>query len=638
MVGQNVTAGESPLRAETTRLFRRRLPVGAEPTDAGTHFRVWAPRSRRAAVELVSRGGENKLHELEAENDGYFSALIPEARAGMLYKIRLDSGSFPDPASRFQPDGPHGPSQIVDPSAFRWTDSNWRGVDLERQVIYEMHLGTFTPEGTWRSTMEQLPELARLGITTLEVMPVAEFPGRFGWGYDGVDLFAPTRLYGSPDDFRAFVDRAHALGLAVILDVVYNHIGPDGNYLKEFSPDYFTDRYQNEWGEALNFDGPNSGPVREFFIANAGYWIDEFHLDGLRLDATQQIFDASEDHLLAAIGRRVREKANGRQTYLVAENETQESKLARKPEHGGYGLDALWNDDFHHSAKVALTGRSEAYYSDFRGSPQELISAIKHGYLFQGQWFSWQKKRRGAPATGLHPARFVNFIQNHDQIANSLCGVRLDKLTSPGRLRAMTALFLLAPGTPMLFQGQEFAASAPFVYFADHNPELAKLVAKGRRAFVEQFPSVAQPESTPCFMNPESESTFQRCKLDLSERERHATHYALHRDLLQLRRDDSVFGHPKPGGVEGAVLGSEAFVLRFFGGDDGDRLLLVNLGADLPLTVMPEPLLAPMEDGAWKLIWSSEDPRYGGFGTPPLGEQSWCLPGHAALVLTSEPA
>jgi len=639
MVGQESL--ERRAQAHTTpsrshNLLKRNLPIGAEAIPDGVHFRVWAPASKQAAVQFISRGAVVKEVSLEPEADGYFSGFVPEARAGMLYKFRLDTGAFPDPASRYQPEGPHGPSQIIDPNTFRWSDNAWQGVTREGQVIYEMHIGTFTSKGSWAAATEQLPELARLGMTVLEVMPVADFPGLFGWGYDGVDLFAPTRLYGTPDEFRAFVDRAHALGLGVILDVVYNHIGPDGNYLKQFSPDYFSTRYQNEWGEALNFDGSNSAPVREFFIANAGYWIDEFHLDGLRLDATQQIFDSSKEHLLAAITRRVRAAAKGRSTYLVAENEAQHTKLARPLEDGGYGIDALWNDDYHHSAKVAVTGHREAYYSDHAGHPQELISAMKRGYLFQGQWYRWQQKQRGTPATGLHPASFVNCVQNHDQIANSLCGIRLHQLTSPGRLKAITALTLLGPGTPMLFQGQEFAASTPFVYFADHNPELAKLVSAGRKKFLDQFPSVACPESAQCYDNPESKATFEKCKLDFFERERHAGYYALHRDLLKLRREDSVFRHPQPGGVDGAVLGAEAFVLRFFGEDGDDRLLLVNLGADLHLATMPEPLLAAAEDSRWKQIWSSEDPRYGGCGTPPLGDKDWRIRGHAALVLATD--
>jgi maltooligosyltrehalose trehalohydrolase len=557
----------------------------------------------------------------------------------MEYRYRLAHGVFPDPASRFQPEGPHGPSRIVDPGAFRWSDAGWKGVTREGQIIYEMHIGTFTREGTWRAAIEQLPELADLGITLLEVMPVADFVGRYGWGYDGVDLFAPTRLYGEPDDFRAFVDRAHALGLGVILDVVYNHLGPDGNYLREFSPDYFSQHYKSEWGDALNFDGENSGPVRELFIANAGYWVDEFHLDGLRLDATQQIFDRSSEHVLAAVARKVRAAGGQRGTYLVAENEPQHSRLVRAPEQGGYGLDALWNDDFHHSAIVALTGRNEAYYTDYRGTAQEFISAAKWGYLYQGQRYKWQKARRGAPSLDLHPANFVAFIENHDQIANSLWGHRLHHLTSGGRLRAATALLLLGPATPMLFQGQEFSASTPFLYFADHNPELAKAVAAGRAEFLRQFPSVASLPDDELFANPEHEETFRRCKLDFADRERHAEVYRLHRDLIALRKRDPSLGKAQPGTFDGAVLASAALVLRFFGKAQNDRLLVVNFEHGLHLDPAPEPLLAPPDGCRWELLWSSEDPRYGGSGTPPVDsdDENWRIPAHSAVVLAPQP-
>jgi maltooligosyltrehalose trehalohydrolase len=619
----------------------RRLPVGAEvQPGGGVHFRVWAPRRQRVEA-VLERGGPGRGREsftvpLAAEGNGYFSGLAPAARAGMLYRFRLDGGAdpYPDPASRFQPEGPHGPSQIIDPDRFRWTDQSWAGVPLPGQVLYEMHVGTFTHEGTFAAAERELPELAAAGITVLEVMPVSDFPGRFGWGYDGVDLFAPTRLYGEPDDFRRFVDRAHALGVGVILDVVYNHVGPDGNYLKQFSSHYFSTRHVTEWGEGINFDGENSGPVREFYVANAGYWVDEFHLDGLRLDATQSISDDSPEHILAAVARRVREAARGRATLLVAENEPQHVKLVRPPEQGGYGLDALWNDDFHHSAMVAMTGHTDAYYADYRGSPQEFVSAAKYGYLYQGQRYSWQRKRRGTPAFGLPPAAFVTFTQNHDQVANSGRGERCHRLTSPGRYRALTALLLLGPGTPMLFQGQEFAASSPFHYFADHNPELAKLVRQGRVTFLEQFRTLCSPEVQKYFADPESPKTFARCKLDFAERERHAEAYALHRDLLKLRREDDVFRAQRPGGVDGSVLGPEAFVLRFFGADGADRLLLVNLGTDLHLDAAPEPLLAPPEGQVWAVIWASEDPRYGGHGVaPPETEENWRVPGHAAIVL-----
>jgi maltooligosyltrehalose trehalohydrolase len=576
---------------------------------------------------------------LTAEGDGYFSGYCPSAAAGALYRYRLDDSDslFPDPASRFQPHGPHGPSQVVDPAAFSWTDDRWRGVSVEGQVIYEMHLGTFTKEGTIEAAFRELPALADLGVSVLEIMPLADFPGKFGWGYDGVNLFAPTRLYGKPDDLRKFVDRAHALKLGVILDVVYNHIGPDGNYLREFSKAYFTDRYKNEWGEALNFDGEDAGPVREFFLANAGYWIDEFHMDGLRLDATQQIFDSSKDHILAAIGRRVRASARGRSTIIVAENESQHSKLVRSEEQGGFGLDMLWNDDFHHSAMVALTGHREAYYTDYKGTPQEFISAAKWGYLYQGQRYKWQKQRRGTPALDLPPAAFVNFLQNHDQVANAARGLRCHALSSPGRHRALTALTLLMPGTPMLFQGEEFAASNPFLFFADHHPELAQLVGKGRGEFLSQFPRIALPEMQAILADPADPETFEKCKLDFSQRQSHGETYSLYRDLLHLRRSDRAFHAPKRGNFDGAVLGEDALVLRYFH-SQGDRLLIVNLGRDLNLDPAPEPLLAPPENSRWQISWSSEDPRYGGFGCPHMeSEANWLIPARAAVVLVPGP-
>jgi maltooligosyltrehalose trehalohydrolase len=636
------TAQQAPRPGPAGTQRPRRSPVGAEPVPGGgTHFRVWAPRQRRVEVVLESGGGA----ELTGEGGGYFSGQVAAAGPGARYRYRLDGGdAFPDPASRFQPDGPHGPSEVVDADAYRWGDHGWKGIRLPGQVIYELHVGTFTPEGTWKAAADRLPDLVELGATLLEVMPVADFPGRFGWGYDGVDLFAPTRLYGSPDDMRRFVDRAHQFGLGVILDVVYNHLGPDGNYLTQYSDAYFTKRYATEWGDPINFDGPDSGPVREFFVANAAYWLDEFHLDGLRLDATQTMFDSSADHVLAAIARAVRGAARRqplgagsggeRGTVLVAENEPQHVELVRPPAEGGFGLDALWNDDFHHSARVALTGRTEAYYIDYYGTPQEFVSAMKYGYLYQGQYYAWQKKRRGTPSFGVPPAAFVTFLQNHDQVANSGRGHRIHQLTSPGRLRALTALMLLGPGTPMLFQGQEFACSAPFLYFADHHPGLAEKVRAGRREFLGQFPSLAVPEVNACLPDPGDPQTFAQCKLDFSERPRHTQVYDLHRDLLKLRRDDPVIRLQAPRGVDGAVLGEQAFLLRYFGGAHGDRLLLVNLGRDLHLERAPEPLLAPLEGRRWEILWSTESPRYAVGGTAPLeGDFNWRIPGEAAVVL-----
>jgi maltooligosyltrehalose trehalohydrolase len=613
----------------------RRLPIGAEPQPGGgVHFRVWAPKrqSVHAVLEFAERSAQ--AVPLDREPSGYFSGFVPDARPGTRYRYRIDEGdAFPDPASRFQPDGVHGPSLVVDP-AYEWTDTQWRGVGREGQILYEMHIGTFTPEGTWRSAMQQLPALAELGITTLEVMPVAEFPGEFGWGYDGVDLFAPTRLYGEPDDFRAFVDRAHALGLGVILDVVYNHIGPDGNYLRQFAGEYFTDRYDNEWGDAINFDGPDSGAVREFFIANARYWIDEFHLDGLRLDATQSIFDSSPEHILAQITRAARDAAGGRRTFVVGENEPQHARLARPFDRGGYDLDALWNDDFHHTAKVAATGRREAYYLDYGGTPQELVSAVRHGFLYQGQRYAWQNNRRGTPAFDLPPAAFVHFLDNHDQVANSARGERLHQRTSPGRYRALTALLLLGPATPMLFQGQEFCASTPWYYFADHEGELGHSVARGRREFLSQFPGIAQPDVQQLLPDPRDPANFHRCKLHPAERDTNSAMLALHRDLIGLRNDQPPFRAQRSDRVDGAVLGTHAFVLRWFSADGDDRLLIINLGTELRLVPAPEPLLAPPTHAGWRTLWSSESARYGGSGTAPLETQDgWIVPGESATVL-----
>ena len=617
--------------------MNRRLPIGAEPTPEGTHFRVWAPKRRR--VEVVLEDGP--ATPLDRDPSGYFSGLVAEAVGGSRYRFRLDGGDlFPDPASRFQPCGPHGPSRVVDPGRFQWSDGNWPGLTLEGQVMYEIHIGTFTREGTWDAARREFAELASAGITVLEVMPVADFPGRFGWGYDGVGLFAPVAIYGTPDDFRRFIDDAHRHSLGVILDVVYNHIGPDGNYLKEYSDDYFTDRYENEWGEAINFDGPNSAPVREWVASNAAYWAAEFHVDGLRLDATQQIFDASPRHILAELTESMRRAAAAanRSVIVVAENESQESRLARPASEGGYGVDALWNDDFHHSARVAVTGHNEAYYTDYLGRPQEFLSAIKHGYLFQGQRYAWQAKRRGTPAWGLRPAQFVTYIENHDQVANSARGERLPALTCPGRLKALTALLLLSPGTPMLFQGQEFAASTPFLFFADHDERLRPIVREGRVQFLSQFCNLAQPDVRACFADPGAPATFERCKLDFSERAKHAALYQLHKDLLRLRRNVPVFRAQRSGGVDGAVLAPEAFVLRYIGEPrptpGEDRLLLVNFGIDLRLDPAPEPLLAPPDDCLWEVEWSSEDPAYGGCGIAPLDSaDNWRIPGHAAVVM-----
>ena len=603
-------------------------PVGGQLHESGAAFRVWADTHDSVSVVLKKRE-----HKLTREPNGHFAGFVEGAREGDTYSYLIDGkGPFPDPASRFQPAGPHGPSQLVNPDRFAWTDASWPGLKLTNQVIYELHIGTFTSSGTWRSAIEQLPELAGLGISAIEVMPVSEFSGTFGWGYDGVDLFAPTRNYGSPDDFRAFIDAAHAHGVGIILDVVYNHIGPDGNYLPMFSDHYFTEEYKTDWGAALNFHGENSGPVREFFSSNAAYWIKEYHLDGLRLDATQNIYDLPDGHILAEITRHSRKAAGSRGILIIAENEPQNTRLIRPLDKGGYGLDCMWNDDFHHSAMVATTGNRESYFWDYLGTPQELLSAIKYGFLYQGQWLARQKQRRGKSTLGTNPASMISYLQNHDQIANSGRGLRLHELTSFGQYKAMTAVCLLGPGTPMLFQGQEFASSAPFLFFADHQPDLAEMVRKGRKEFLSQWRNIGTGELT--LVDPGDKATFEQCRLDFSERGTHREVYALHRDLLQLRKSELLFSR-QTRQLDGAVLGAQAFVVRFFSGDfKDDRLLIVNLGVQLDFNPSPVPLLGPPENTEWTVLWSSEDPRYGGNGTPPLdSDLNWILPAHAAVVM-----
>jgi maltooligosyltrehalose trehalohydrolase len=619
---------------------KRRYPIGAELIRPNqTHFRLWAPKAKQVDLVLEPTSDKNakrSFHPLEPEATGYFSGSA-NVGAGTRYRFRINGAQdfHPDPASRFQPDGPHGSSEVIDPTKFPWTDAKWPGVKLKGQIIYEMHVGVFTPEGTWRAAADQLPELARIGITVVEVMPIADFPGNFGWGYDGVDLFAPTRLYGTPNDLRYFVNRAHSLGLAVILDVVYNHFGPDGNYLGVFSANYLRRGSANDWGDSINFDGPNSAPVREFFITNGRYWIEEFHFDGFRFDATESIFDKSDEHIIGAIGRAARRAAGPRSIILVAENERQNVKLIRPRREGGDDLDGVWNDDFHHSAIVALGRKREAYYTDYLGAPQEFISAAKYGYLFQGQPYSWQEAPRGTVALDAPPEAFVAFIENHDQVSNTIAGQRVRFDTSPGRYRAMAALLLLGPWTPLLFQGQEFGASRPFLYFSDIGDDhLREAIRKGRFKFLSQFPSLASKETQKQLPIPTDANSFTRCKLDFSERKKNKPLYDLHIDLIKLRREDSRFREQKAGGVDGAVLGAKSFALRYFAQRNDDRLLLVNFGKAQPLKPMPEPLLAAPLGFEWATLWSSDSKRYGGPGTTPVATQdNWTLPAESAIAL-----
>ncbi len=608
----------------------RRLSLGAEIEDGGVHFRVWAPKCKHVAVLI----GSNP-YPLKHEGNGFFSNLIPEAKEHTLYQYILDDADpLPDPASRFQPSGPHGPSQVINPNNFKWTDHAWKGPE-KKAILYEMHIGTFTEEGTWRAAATKLPHLVELGIDIIEMMPVNEFPGRFNWGYDGVDLYAPTHNYGMPDDLRAFINQAHVLGLAVILDVVYNHFGPDGNYLAKFS-DYFFKKENNEWGQYINFDGEESRWTRQFFIENAGYWIDEFHFDGLRIDACHSIEDKSNPHVLLEISRKVREKGKGKKTFVVAENEKQQAHFVLSEEQGGYELDGVFNEDFHHTAFVRLVGRNEAYFSDYIGNAYEFVSSLKYNFLYQGQWYSWQKKKRGSCALDIPHYHFINFLENHDQIANTGSAERLYQSCHPRMYRALTALLLLSPQAPLLFQGVEFGSSAPFYYFCEHKKELAEQIYNGRIEFVSQFSSINHDEVIAAIPRPDDEKTFLRSKLKWAEKEKNLEFFHLHKDLIEMRKKDPVFSQLNACKIDGIPLTVDFFLIRYFS-RYGERLILINLGVDFTIFPASEPLLAPPTEHEWKSMWSSELPKYGGFGYQKIPDKgNWKITGHSATVLYPE--
>jgi maltooligosyltrehalose trehalohydrolase len=610
--------------------------LGAVLLDEGCHFRVWAPVATAVEVEIV--GAANGSWRLEPADDGYFAGTIPGVGAGDRYRYVVDGRALPDPCSRYQPDGPHGPSAVVDRGAYRWRDGAWRGLALKGQVIYELHIGTFTDEGTFDAAAQKLPYLQALGITAIEIMPVAECPGRFNWGYDGVNLFAPSHHYGDYEGLKRLVDEAHRCGIGVILDVVYNHLGPDGNYLTAYSPHYFTDRYTTDWGAALNFDGDASAPVREFVIANAREWVEVFHVDGLRLDATHSIFDSGPSKILAQLAAAARQAAEPRSIILISENEPQHATHLLPEAAGGLGLDAMWNEDFHHCAMVAATGRRHAYYFDYLGRAQEFVASARRGFLFQGQHYRWQKQPRGEMLT-TSIAGSVAFLQNHDQVANSVNGARLHRLTSPALCRALTATLLLGPQTPLLFMGQEFHASSPFLFFADHHEPLRTQVWAGRKKFLEQFPGAASKDGQEAIVDPALEQTFHRSHLSWYECRADNPALELHRDLLAIRRSDPVISGQGERGFDGAVLGELVFLLRWFDRAAGDRLLIVNLGADISGQPAPEPLLACSPGHTWSLRWSSESTRYDGSGVVnPDTATGWMFPAQTAVLLVAVPA
>jgi maltooligosyltrehalose trehalohydrolase len=466
---------------------------------------------------------------------GYHRAEIKGLKTGATYRYRLDDGrELPDPTSRFQPEGVHGPSQLVDTQAFRWSDQSWKGIALERSVIYELHVGTYTPEGTYEALIGHLPRLAELGITTVELMPLAQFPGSRNWGYDGVYLYAPQNSYGTPASLQRFVDAAHAQGLAVALDVVYNHLGPEGNYLGAYGP-YFTNRYRTPWGDAINYDGEDSDEVRRFFIENALYWLEEYHFDALRLDAVHGIFDFGARHFLAELKSEVADLSSrlGRSFYLIAESDLNDARLLHDSDRGGYGLDSQWSDDFHHSVHTLLTKEDRGYYSAY-GGIAPLVETLKNGWYYSGQYSTFRKRRHGNSAEGLEVSKFVVCSQNHDQVGNRAAGERLTDLVTFEALKLAAGITLLSPFVPMLFMGEEYGEPAPFQYFVSHgDPALVEAVRRGRR---EEFAAFGWQVSVP---DPQDEETFRRSILDhsLKERDPHQTLYRFYQALTRIRSE-----------------------------------------------------------------------------------------------------
>jgi maltooligosyltrehalose trehalohydrolase len=492
-------------------------------------FEVWAPHA--ASVDLVLDGDRIPM---TPRDRGWWGVEI-DVPAGTDYRFSVDGGTpRPDPRSPWQPEGPDGPSRTVDHNAYPWSDGDWRGADLATAVIYELHVGTFTPEGTFDSAIGKLDHLVELGVTAIELLPVAEFSGSHGWGYDGVDLYAPHRAYGGPEGLKRLVDAAHERGLAVVMDVVYNHLGPSGNYLREFGP-YFTDRYATPWGDAINLDGPGSDEARRFFVDNALMWLRDYHCDGLRLDAVHAILDTSAFHILEEIGADVRalEAEVGRTLWVIAESDLNDPRLVTSVERGGYGLDAQWSDDFHHALHALLTGETAGYYSDF-GSIEHLATALRRAFVYAGDHSAFRQRRHGRAPAGLEARRFLGYLQNHDQVGNRAAGERSSQLISPDLLKVGAALVMTAPFVPMLFQGEEWAASTPFLYFTDHrDPELGKAVSEGRKGEFAAFGW--EPSEIP---DPQDPVTFESSKLNWSESDRgiHAEMLAWHRELIRFRK------------------------------------------------------------------------------------------------------
>jgi malto-oligosyltrehalose trehalohydrolase len=508
------------------------MPFGAEVREDGTtRFRLWAPGARQVELWLEE---SRRAVAMPRDAGGWAEYVTREAPAGTRYRYRIDGELLvPDPAARFQPGDVHGASEVIDPLAYPWADAGWTGLPPERLVFYELHVGAFTAAGTYAAVAERLDHLVSLGVTAIELMPLADFPGRWGWGYDGVLLFAPEASYGRPEALKVLVDAAHARGLGVFLDVVYNHFGPEGNYLHRYAPDFFNARHQTPWGDGINYDGPGSEVVRAFVIHNALYWIEEYHLDGLRLDAVNAIVDESMAHLLVELGRAVADgPGRDRPVHLVLENGANESRYLRRGRPGGRpAYQAQWNDDVHHALHVLLTGETGGYYADYQPPLPHLGRCLTEGFAFQGEPSRYRQGLRGEASADLPPTAFVGFLQNHDQVGNRALGERITQLAAASAVRAATAVLLLAPAPPLVFMGEEWAAPQPFLFFSDLGPDLGPLVAEGRRREFARFPEFARPAVRERIPDPQAETTFRRSVLDWDR-----VHAAGHRDWLAFHR------------------------------------------------------------------------------------------------------
>jgi malto-oligosyltrehalose trehalohydrolase len=565
-----------------TRGSLHRMPFGAELlAGGGVRFRIWAPRHERICVRIERAPGSERELPMQSEPHGCHVLMTDAAVAGSHYRFVLPDGTLiPDPASRFQPAGVHGPSEVIDPCSCPWRERSWLGRPWHEAVIYELHVGTFTAAGTFRAAIERLEHLVALGVTAIELMPIGEFPGRRNWGYDGVLPYAPASSYGRPEDLKALIDAAHGHRLMVLLDVVYNHFGPEGNYLSLYAPQFFSTRHHTPWGAAINFDGEGSGPVREFFLHNGLYWLTEYRFDGLRLDAVHAIVDDSPVHLIKEFAQRVRGAVH-RPVHLVLENEHNEARwLVRDSHSEPRYFDAQWNDDVHHVLHVAATDEAEGYYGDYRADTEKLARALAHGFAFQGELMPYRGSPRGEPSEQLPPTAFVAFLQNHDQIGNRAFGERLSALSELAALRALTALYLLLPQVPMLFMGEEWHSAQPFQFFCDFGDGLAEQVRNGRRQEFARFAAFRDPEQRARIPDPLSEDTFIRSKLDWDclSRSDHAQVLEWYRALLAVRQRHIVPLLPDiERGGRYRIIGPAALVVWWRAGGSRELTLRANL-------------------------------------------------------------